>query len=86
MYETWQELKTTALSSDSIMSHFDRYYIMIHEAGADEREISKYPKFTSYLEGAYTFNLDFEVELRFIRSFTETRLQWLDRQVEELCR
>ncbi|MBQ8080510.1 MAG: CotH kinase family protein [Clostridia bacterium] len=84
LYEDWQALKTGALSLNGIMSHFDRYYALIHMTGADEREIAKTPKFTSYLKAAYSFTLNFERELAYIRSFTEGRLQWLDGEIEGL--
>ncbi len=85
LYSTWQELRVGALSTDAIMTHFDRYYAKLSECGADEREIGKFPNFTSYVKGAYSFELNFEAEIRYIRKYTDRHLTWLDGKIRELC-
>ena len=84
LYDDWQELRDGALSLDSIMAKFDAYYRQIHQAGADEREMKTHPTFTSYAHGNYSFKLDFEQELAYIREFTEKRLAWLDQYINSL--
>ena len=81
----WQEFRTGALSVDSIMAHFDHYYSKISECGADQREIGKYPTFTSYVTAKNSYKLNFEAELEYIRSYTEKRIVWLDGKVREIC-
>ena len=81
----WQEFRTGALSVDSIMAHFDHYYSRISECGADQREIGKYPTFTSYVTAKNSYKLNFEAELEYIRSYTERRIVWLDGKICEIC-
>ena len=81
----WQTLRAGPLSADSVMARFDGYFAPIHESGADRREIEKFPTFKSYVKAGYSYELDFEAEFRYIRRYTEKRLQWLDGQVEALC-
>ena len=85
LYAVWQELRDGALSTGGIMAHFEKYYAKIHECGADKREMDKFPKFKSYVKAAYSFDLDFEAELRYIRTYTDKRLAWLDGKIREMC-
>ena len=84
VYDDWQELREGAFALDTVMSHFDAYYAKISEAGADKREIEKYPDFKSYLKAGYTFKLNFTSEFKYIREFTEERLQWMDKAVNRI--
>ncbi len=81
----WDALRDTALSADTIMARFEDYYAAIHQSGADLREIAKYPTFTSYVKAAYSYELNFDSELAYLRSFLEKRIAWLDSQVDSLC-
>ena len=82
VYARWQTLKGGALSVDNIMAHFERYYDEITCAGAAVREIEAHPKFTSYLKDAFSFNLNFEKEIAYIRTFMTKHLAMMDQQME----
>lgn len=83
VYTRWQELKAGALSLDGIMARFAYYYDEITRAGAAAREIEAHPKFTSYLEDAFSYNLDFEKEIAYIRTFMEKHLALMDQKIEK---
>ena len=84
LYTLWQTLKKGPLSVDSIMAHFDHYYDIIRASGADQRETDKHPTFISYVKAGYSFDMNFEAELRYIRSYTEKHIDWLDGRIEEI--
>ena len=82
--DDWASLREGALSTDAIMARFEAYYSVIRMSGADQRETDKFPTFTSYVRAHYSFDLNFEKELAYIRSYTEKRLAWLDGFVQSL--
>lgn len=86
VYERWQELKEGALSLDHIMGYFDRYYQLLSRAGALMREEETHPKFKSYLQIGYHFNLDVEKEIGYIRTYMEQHLAYWDEQIESKMR
>lgn len=83
VYTRWQTLKQNQLSTDAIMKHFETYYNEITLAGAAAREVEAHPKFTSYLEAAFSFNLNFEKELTYIRSFLDRHLAAIDAKIAQ---
>ncbi len=85
LYNTWKTLKKGPLSTNSIMAYFDSYYAKIAECGADQREIGKFPTFKSYVKAGYSYELNFEAEFKYIRKYTEARIAWLDKKIEEIC-
>ena len=85
LYARWQALKTGPLSVDGIMAHFDAYYTQISECGADVREMGKFPSFTSRAAAKNSYRLNFEGELRYLRSYCEKHISWLDGKIDKLC-
>ncbi len=84
-YTLWQKLREGPLSADGIMKHFENYFSIISESGADRREMEKFPTFTSYVTAQNSYKLNFEAELKYIREYTERRIAWMDGMVEEQC-
>ena len=80
----WAEMRQSVMTVDHIMSLFDGYYSVIRTSGADRREITAHPRFTSYLKGGFGFRLDFERELSYIRTYMEKRLAYMDSYIAGL--
>ena len=78
LYRTWLEYKDTVLSTDHIMSLFEGYTGQLRGCGADQREISLYPRFAFYMDSNCHYTLDFEKELEYIRSYLKERRSWCD--------
>ncbi len=85
LLKNWETLHEAFLNTENIMTHFQYYYDIIRESGADQREIEKNPKFKYYLNDKIQFTLNFENELKYIRSYLDTHIDWLDGQIREIC-
>ena len=46
--------------------------------------MDKHPTFKSYVKAGYSFDLDFAAELKYIRTYTEKHINWLDGKIEEI--
>lgn len=74
----WMTYKDTSLSVDHVMDKINGYYAMLKASGALEREKALYPSFTSYLGSEFSYTLNFEKEIDYVRRFMEKRRVWSD--------
>ncbi len=79
----WNTYKDTLLSIDHVMEKIDGYYAVLKASGAADRERELYPRFTSYLGPEYTYNLNFEREIRYIRQYMEKHRVWIEEQFKD---
>jgi hypothetical protein len=79
----WHTYKDTLLSIDHVMEKIDGYYAALKLSGAADREKALYPTFTSYLGPEYTYNLNFEREIRYVRQYMEKHRVWIEEQFKD---
>ena len=79
----WALYKDTYLSLDHVMEKIEGYYAQLLSSGAAAREKELYPNFTHYLGDDYSYRLNFEKEISYVRSYMEKHLAWIDGQFQD---
>lgn len=79
----WMTYKDSLFSVDHLMEKIDGYYRPLKASGALDREKELYPKFTSYLGSEYTYNLNFEKEISYIKSYMKKHRVWIEEQFKD---
>jgi len=72
LYSTWNEYRETAFHEDSLMLPIHKYYTLLKNSGAIERENSRW-------EGV---SIDLDQEYSYIDEWLEARLEYLDDQFD----
>lgn len=79
----WMTLKDSAFSVDYVMGKIEAHYAVFRQSGAAAREKELYSSFTSYLGPDYTYSLNFEKEISYVRTYMEKHLAFIDRQFQD---
>ena len=79
----WMTYKDSLFSIDHLMEKIDGYYRPLKASGALDRERELYPRFTSYLGDEYTYTLNFEKEIAYIKSYMTKHRVWIEEQFKD---
>ncbi len=80
--ERWQTLRTTTLSTESIVGIVDSLENLLNQEGAANRNFQEWDILREWIWPNVTVANTYAAEVDYLRSWTIGRLSWLDRQFE----
>lgn len=76
--DVWAKYKDNLLSIDHVIEIMEKYYEVMRMSGAAEREKQLYSHFVSYLDAGYSYYLNFDKELIYIRDYLTRHRKFIE--------
>ena len=80
----WNELRGSTLSNDSILSKIDSYTAVLNTSDASKNNFIRWPVLGTYIWPNNFVGNTYQQELDYMTNWIDDRLQWMDREIENL--
>jgi hypothetical protein len=82
--ERWKELRATTLHTDTLLTYIDALADTLNEA--QERNFTVWPILGQYVWPNFFIGDTWEEEIEHLKEWTQGRVEWIDKNVENLTR